>query len=108
MDIKKLNEELNNVLNDATERINETIVSRGLLENEAEKQFQPFITLDEYKKEHKRNAYMILGTVLVYINEKDDKIEILNGWSKDGLLNELRAISKYKEEIEIGRNKITL
>ena len=80
--------------------------TKDMLEREAAEQFQPFITFEEYKEGDKRNSYMIWGTNLIYVDEHGGQSEILTGSTKTVLLNKIRAIRKYKEEIDLGRNKI--
>lgn len=75
------------------------------MEEEAKDYFQPFMTYDEYKNEHKQNAYMIWNTDLVYIGDGGSKTEIISGSTKKELKNKILAIRKYEEEKQFGRNE---
>lgn len=101
MDIKQLNERLENTLN-------EYVATKDMLESEASEIFQPFITIEQYKNEHKEDAYMVWGANIVYVGKGGSQREILVGSSKNMLLGKIRAIKTYREEINMGRNKITL
>ena len=80
--------------------------TKDQLEREASEVFQPFTTMENYKKEHPECVYMVWGTNIVYIEKSGGQKEIIIAPSNKILLNKIRAIKTYNNEVNIGRNKV--
>ena len=76
------------------------------LESSAKKLFQPFMTMEEYKKEHSVNKYMVEHSSVVFVYNGGGTEEVIVGASPNDLLKKLRAIERYIYETNvINRNQ---